>query len=77
MSQNKQPAEEIRIARCPSCGKPRVHEYRPFCSRRCADLDLGRWFNGAYALPAAFDEDEDGFEHDLAASTSRPQEDLP
>jgi len=36
---------------CPICGKPVVREYRPFCSRRCADADLGRWFSGAYAVP--------------------------
>ena len=37
--------------RCPICGKPGVQEYRPFCSRRCADVDLGRWLNGSYVIP--------------------------
>ena len=37
---------------CPVCKKPSVTRYRPFCSARCADLDLGRWFTGAYALPS-------------------------
>jgi len=54
------------------CGAETVMRYRPFCSRRCADLDLGRWFNGAYSVPvveldesdladldASMDEDED------------------
>jgi endogenous inhibitor of DNA gyrase (YacG/DUF329 family) len=36
---------------CPICGKPREARYRPFCSRRCADVDLGRWVTGSYALP--------------------------
>jgi len=46
---------------CPICGKPVDRRYRPFCSRRCADIDLGRWLKGAYALPASPDEDrEDG-----------------
>ncbi|KAA5804687.1 DNA gyrase inhibitor YacG [Alkalicaulis satelles] len=36
---------------CPICGQPVVKAYRPFCSRRCADADLGRWFSGAYAVP--------------------------
>ena len=36
---------------CPLCGKPTVARYRPFCSRRCADVDLGRWFTGGYRLP--------------------------
>ncbi|CUW48050.1 DNA gyrase inhibitor YacG [Novacetimonas hansenii] len=37
---------------CPVCGKPMVQAYRPFCSRRCADIDLGRWFTGQYRVPA-------------------------
>ncbi len=36
---------------CPICEKPEAKAYRPFCSRRCADVDLGRWLTGAYALP--------------------------
>ncbi len=45
--------------RCPMCGAGRVPRYRPFCSRRCADLDLGRWLNGSYTAPATeFDEDD-------------------
>lgn len=67
-------AEEIRVARCPMCGKPRELKYRPFCSGRCADLDLGRWFNGAYAMPTEPDEDEDGIEHDLAAGAGNPRD---
>jgi len=38
-------------ARCPICGKPTVHEHRPFCSKRCAEIDLGRWLKGGYAVP--------------------------
>ena len=36
---------------CPTCGKSPVSKYRPFCSRRCADIDLGRWFNESYRVP--------------------------
>ena len=48
---------------CPQCGKPVVVEYRPFCSARCKQLDLGKWFNESYVVPG--DEtipanDEDG-----------------
>ena len=39
-------------APCPICGKPAQQEYRPFCSKRCADIDLGRWFGGDYSIPA-------------------------
>ncbi len=37
---------------CPICGKPAAPALRPFCSRRCADIDLGRWFGERYAIPA-------------------------
>lgn len=42
---------------CPMCEKPTEAEYRPFCSRRCADLDLAKWFNGSYAAPSHDPED--------------------
>jgi len=45
---------------CPICHKPAGQEFRPFCSRRCADIDLNRWFSGVYAVPVKEDEDEDG-----------------
>jgi endogenous inhibitor of DNA gyrase (YacG/DUF329 family) len=47
-------------ARCVICGKPRAERYAPFCSKRCADIDLHRWLVGAYAVPATEDEPEDG-----------------
>lgn len=54
------PEEIIRVPLCPLCSKPRQLAYRPFCSKRCADLDLSRWLNGVYAIPArADDEDEE------------------
>ena len=37
---------------CPICGRETAGRYRPFCSRRCADVDLGRWMTGAYAVPS-------------------------
>jgi endogenous inhibitor of DNA gyrase (YacG/DUF329 family) len=44
-------------APCPICRKPADARYRPFCSRRCADVDLQRWFSGGYAIPV---QEEDG-----------------
>ena len=39
--------------KCPICGKETTDEkYRPFCSKHCADVDLGRWFNGSYVISA-------------------------
>lgn len=41
---------------CPICAKPTETDYRPFCSKRCADIDLGRWFSESYSVPANDDE---------------------
>jgi len=49
--------------RCPVCAAPTVHAVRPFCSARCADIDLGRWVSGAYVVAGGgADADEDGDE---------------
>ena len=45
--------------KCPICGKPSVEAFKPFCSKRCADVDLNRWLTGAYVIPARDDEVED------------------
>ncbi len=39
--------------KCSLCGKPQDPKFRPFCSKRCADLDLGRWLKGEYTIPGA------------------------
>jgi endogenous inhibitor of DNA gyrase (YacG/DUF329 family) len=48
--------------RCPICGQPTVQATRPFCSKRCAEVDLHRWFSGRYAIPVVEDDElsEDG-----------------
>jgi hypothetical protein len=59
----KDPAKDVsgpRARRCPICGKPAVAEFRAFCSRRCADVDLNRWLSGVYAVPGKAEEEEDG-----------------
>ena len=48
---------------CPICNRPVSEDeaqrrFRPFCSKRCADIDLGRWLKGGYAIPATETEDE-------------------
>lgn len=48
------------MATCPICKRhPADAVYRPFCSRRCADVDLGKWFTGGYAIPVRDDEPTD------------------
>ena len=41
--------------KCPICGRPQETDFRPFCSKRCADVDLGRWFNESYVVPEPVD----------------------
>ena len=46
--------------KCPICGQETDNEkYRPFCSKHCADVDLGRWFNGSYAVEAQELDEQD------------------
>jgi len=43
----------VKVHKCPICGKVTDEvKYRPFCSKRCADVDLGHWMTGAYSVPA-------------------------
>ncbi len=44
---------------CPICRRqPADEKYKPFCSKRCADVDLQRWFAGSYAIPFVEDEEQ-------------------
>ena len=47
------------MSKCPICETPTVQKYRPFCSKRCADIDLGKWMTGGYALPSEEPEPEE------------------
>ena len=40
----------ILNTKCPVCGKPATMEYKPFCSKKCADIDFNRWFKGSYVV---------------------------
>lgn len=48
-TRSEQPSE---TKPCPICGKPAVEAVTPFCSKRCANVDLHRWLGGVYAVPA-------------------------
>jgi len=43
-------SEQTPAPACPICGKPQEEAYRPFCSKRCADVDLNRWLSGGYVI---------------------------
>ncbi|MBO6037321.1 MAG: DNA gyrase inhibitor YacG [Acetobacter sp.] len=49
------PPKHIPDSVCPICQKPTAVEFRPFCSRRCADIDLGRWLSEEYRVPSTED----------------------
>ena len=56
--------------KCPICGARRHADYRPFCSKRCADVDLSRWLKGSYAVPAEEPPDEWDLERALDEAAS-------
>ena len=43
---------------CPICAKATLPAYTPFCSKRCADIDLAHWFRGSYAVAAVENDDD-------------------
>ena len=67
---DENPSEKIPTGTCPICGKQAVTRHRPFCSHRCALIDLGRWLGGNYHVPAG-----QGTEEDEAAPSGLDEED--
>ena len=67
-------AKTATTGKCPICGRATTTDYRPFCSRRCADVDLSRWLSGTYAIPTRPDDDEDGESTEPAASAESERE---
>ena len=59
------------MAKCAICSKPSTADYRPFCSRRCADVDLARWLNGSYAVPSDDPDDQERALEEAAKSNPR------
>lgn len=57
---------------CPICENPTDKRYRPFCSKRCADIDLGKWIRGDYAVPSQDPEDADRAIDELDRPENKP-----
>jgi uncharacterized protein len=55
----RSPGNVGKDRKCPICGKPTDEKHFPFCSKRCAQVDLNRWLSGAYAIPAAEQSSQD------------------
>ena len=61
-----------KTALCPICTKPSLRPHIPFCSARCAQIDLGKWLNGDYAIPAHEAEQDSNIEALLAEADKDP-----
>jgi uncharacterized protein len=71
MCEQKPETAKTAGGRCPICGKPADAAHRPFCSKRCGDIDLSRWLSGSYVVAGGMaDADEDG--DDMAAAEAQP-----
>lgn len=62
MTKDPQTAKVVPLkrSRCPVCRKSAEARWRPFCSKRCADIDLGRWLNESYSIPSQEEPEHDG-----------------
>ena len=60
---------------CPICEKPTDPSYRPFCSKRCADVDLAKWLGGSYAVASQNDDDLDELALELEKAAQESKED--
>ena len=61
---------------CPICDKETEKQYRPFCSKRCADIDLGRWMTGSYAVPSQDPDDAEELIEELEKALDASPEQL-
>jgi len=57
---------------CPICQKETTARFRPFCSQRCADIDLGKWLTGQYAVPSQSEDDADDLLQALEEEQKKP-----
>jgi len=52
MIDSKRELETLVLGKkCPNCRKYAMLEFHPFCTKRCADVDLSRWLNEDYSIP--------------------------
>lgn len=57
---------------CPNCSNETDQNYRPFCSRRCADIDLARWMSGSYSVPSEAEDDANDVQIALEEAARKP-----
>ena len=68
------PLPRRKPAGCPICGKPAVERFHPFCSKRCADIDLGRWLNESYRVKSDEAPDDSPSDEAQPGNPKRPTE---
>ena len=65
MAANQRPAPKARIVRCPACGGASTYSpanpFRPFCSERCKNMDLGAWASESFRVPDESPPDDQPF----------------
>ncbi|MFT5631250.1 MAG: endogenous inhibitor of DNA gyrase (YacG/DUF329 family) [Gammaproteobacteria bacterium] len=57
---------------CPICNHAVMAKFKPFCSKRCADVDLSKWLSGSYAIPLANSDDEGELSQELSEAENKP-----
>lgn len=76
-AKSEKPAHPVRLRTrrpCPLCQQPSAQKYHPFCSARCADVDLHRWLGGQYAIPAVEPPDFDEMPSEMTSGKLEPGE---
>ena len=62
------------MRKCAICEKTAIEQFKPFCSKRCADVDLHRWLSESYAIPVKVSESDDALDEDVQNPPEKPQE---
>ncbi|MEN8894777.1 MAG: DNA gyrase inhibitor YacG [Yoonia sp.] len=57
---------------CPICDRPVDPKVKPFCSKRCADVDLAKWLSGSYAIPSDNPEEAEELYQELSRAENKP-----
>jgi uncharacterized protein len=69
------PKPVSKVRKCSICGEAIVDDvFRPFCSKRCSNVDLGRWLTGSYAIAGHGIEDDDDQPRTPVATAEDPRD---
>jgi uncharacterized protein len=73
--QKDQMTKGAKTGHCPICKADTDAAHRPFCSSRCADIDLGKWLTGGYviAVDDSSSSEDDGSDAAASRNPATPQ----